>query len=80
MTRVRIAFASVTYAEKGRVTLGRAGVRARIVRLDPAYTKNGCTYALEIDGGGKTTDALRRILDEGRVRYGEIIEDRLPML
>lgn len=73
--RLRAASGSVTYAEKARSLLASHGIDARIVRLDPALTKNGCTYAVEILGDVPDKDTLARLLTGGHVRYTEILED-----
>ena len=75
--RVRIALGSVTYAEKARSLLARNGYSARIVRLDPAVTRGGCTYAAELTGNVPDTALLRRLLTDGNVRFTEILEDRV---
>ena len=80
MTRIRIAIGSVTYGEKGLAALRARGVPAKLQRLDPRDSKNGCAYALEILGGGYTVPAVRQILHEAHVRYTEILTDELPML
>ena len=80
MTRIRIAIGSVTYGEKGLAALLARGVPAKLQRLDPRDSKNGCAYALEILGGGYTIPAVRQILHEAHVRYTEILTDELPML
>ena len=77
MRRIRAALGSVTYAEKARALLERQGYSVRIVRLDPALTRGGCTYAAELTGDVPDAAALRRILTDGHVRFTEILEDRI---
>ena len=72
MTRLRIACGSVTYAEKGKNVLAAAGIRARIVRLEPWESRGGCAYGLETDGD-MPPDELRRLLTEKKVRFSEIL-------
>ena len=79
MKRTRIAIGSVTYAEKGKRALAGAGFSARVVRLDPRETKNGCAFALELHTAADT-QRLRQLLQAAHVRYTEILEDELPML
>ena len=63
MQKVIITFNSVTYALKGRKSLSRAGVEARLIKVDAELTK-GCTYGLEIDNG-LFLDAVRVLKDAG---------------
>ena len=73
--RVRIASGSVTYAEKARSLLSANGYPSRIVRLDPALTKGGCTYAVELTGSLPDRAFLHHLLTDGHVRFSEILED-----
>ena len=72
---VKIAFGSVTYAEKGRAVLASHGIPSRIIRLDPALTQNGCTYGLTLTGNAPGKGTLSELLTQGHVRFSEIIAD-----
>ncbi len=73
MKELRIVFASVTYAEKGKAMLAAQGIRARIVRLDPKETPRGCTYALAVSDPTADPIMLRNMLEAGHIRYTEIL-------
>lgn len=75
LPRVRIAFGSVTYAEKGRAVLASHGIPTRITRLDPSLTKKGCTYALMLTGTVPEKETLAELLTRGHVRFSEILSD-----
>ena len=79
MTRTRVVIGSVTYAEKGKNVLSAHRIPARIVRLSPAESKNGCAFALEIVGAHDTA-MLRSLLQKEYVRFTDILTDTLPML
>lgn len=57
--KTRLLVASVTYGQKGRDLLRRAGLRCLLGRVD------GCRYALEIEAAQEAQ--ARRILKEGGV-------------
>ena len=42
-----ITFSSVTYAHKAKRLLVQVGISSRLVKLDAATAKNGCTHGLE---------------------------------
>ena len=72
MGHTRIAFASVTYAEKGKTVLSHAGILAKIVRLEPWETEGGCAFGLFVETE-LPPERIRQILDGGHVRYGKIL-------
>ena len=39
----------VTYAIKSKRILKKYGIEARIIKLDPKKTRNGCSYGIELD-------------------------------
>ena len=47
MNRRTITVGSVTYAHKARRLLQRRGISSRLVKIDAARSKNGCTYGIE---------------------------------
>lgn len=57
--KIRLMVASVTYGQKGRELLGRAGIGSVLRRVD------GCRYVLEVDAAKEAQ--VRRILKEGGV-------------
>ena len=71
MTDCIIAMRSQTYAAKGKRVLGKSGIRANIVSIDPTLTKNGCAYGLRI--AGKSCHAAVGILDDHHVLHGDMI-------
>ncbi len=71
MTDCIIAVQSRTYGAKGKRVLGKAGIRAEIVSIDPSLTKKGCAFGLQLSGG-YCTDALR-ILDTHGIPHGDSI-------
>ncbi|MBQ7923460.1 MAG: DUF3343 domain-containing protein [Clostridia bacterium] len=71
MTDCIIAMRSQTYAAKGKRVLGKAGIRAVIVSIDPSLTKNGCAYGLRISG--ESCPAAADILGDHHILHGDII-------
>ncbi len=57
--KMRLMVASVTYGQKGRDLLSRAGIGCVLRRVD------GCRYVLEVDAVKEAQ--VRRILREGGV-------------
>ncbi len=79
MTRMRVVIGSVTYAEKGKNVLAAHRIPARIVRLSPAESKNGCAFALEVVGPYEAA-MIGGLLQKEHVRFTDILTDTLPML
>lgn len=73
MKQWKIAFSSVTYAEKGKGVLAARGIRSRIVRLEPWESSGGCAYGLEVPQEDADAGTLETILTRGHVRYSEIL-------
>lgn len=48
MNRRTITVGSVTYAHKARRLLQRKGINSRLVKIDSARSKNGCTHGIEL--------------------------------
>ena len=71
MGHTRIAFRSVTYAEKGKNVLARAGIRSKIIRLEPWETEGGCAFGLLLESA-VDEGRLRRIMEGGGVRFSKI--------
>ncbi len=69
---IRIATPSITYAEKGRRAFASHRIPARIVRLDPHETENGCAFALELTGAYEIP-GLRDILVRANVRFSAFL-------
>ena len=42
-----ITFGSVTYAHKAKRLLAQVGISSRLVKLDAATSKTGCTHGIE---------------------------------
>ncbi len=57
--KIRLFVASVTYGQKGRDLLRRAGYRCLLRRVE------GCRYVLEVDAAQE--QEIRRLLREGGV-------------
>ncbi len=49
MERCVITSKSLTSALKAKDILADSAVYANIIKIDPSYSKHGCSYGLEID-------------------------------
>jgi hypothetical protein len=58
----RLGIGSVTHAITAEQRLKNSGVAAKLIKLDAASTKKGCSYGLEVDCDSirKATSVLRR--------------------
>ncbi|MBQ3865904.1 MAG: DUF3343 domain-containing protein [Clostridia bacterium] len=56
MQTISLRCPSVTYAQKGRQILARAGIPCRLAR----YSRFGCSYGLEVAADRETALALLR--------------------
>lgn len=65
-----VAFASVTFANKARAALNRAGIPASI-RRTPKNIASGCGYSVVASAPAET---IVRILGENRIPYRSINE------
>ncbi len=63
-----IKFGSVTYAQLAQETLRRNGIRSRVGKNTNPNRKQGCNYALFIDGDAQT--AYRIIMRENIKNLG----------
>ena len=63
MAKTIFTFDSVTYALKGRKTLTRAGIQARLIKVAAELTR-GCTYGIEIENSF-FLDAVRVLKNAG---------------
>ena len=55
---------SVTYAIKVRKLLERAGVKAKLVKVDSSKSKSGCTYGIQL-GNENFYDAVNILKNNG---------------
>ena len=72
MYYVILTMKSMTYAMKGQRLLSRFNINSRIVYLNPAQTKRGCAYGLEVNR--QNLDQAIDILDKGKVKFSEVIK------
>lgn len=58
----RLGIGSVTYAITAEQRLKNTGIAAKLIKLDAASTKRGCSYGLELDCEliRKATSVLRK--------------------
>lgn len=63
MSKVILTFNSVTYALKGRKTLTRSGIGAKLIKVE-GELNHGCTYGIEIDNR-VFLDAIRELKNSG---------------
>ena len=49
MNRRTITVGSVTYAHKAKRLLQQKGINSRLVKIDAARSRGGCTHGLEFD-------------------------------
>ena len=64
-------FSSLTYAMKAQKALAADGIFSKIVSIDPALTKRGCSYGLEFSCSEEQT--VRRILRKNGIRVGQFL-------
>lgn len=66
-----IAMRSQTYASRGKKVLSQCGIHAAIVSIDPALTRHGCSFGLEILS--KNCSSATECLTAHHVPYGDVL-------
>lgn len=65
-----ITFRSLTYAQRGLLTLGRSGIPGRIVSVPRGLSDRGCAYAVSFSD--HRWENAAEVLDTAGADYGKV--------
>lgn len=71
MRKCTIAISSVNHAIRSEKLLTRSGIGVKLVKLQPAATKKGCAYGLELNCGNLS--AALSLLQNAGIPYTEVV-------